>query len=1668
MKIRNIKTYLENRNPGNHNFKENLSLLGTNDEPFLYVLEGDEPDVDAIIEGNASFAQNAQEQLFYEFVQNAYDANAEDLLFYANEEYLIVLNNGKPFYTDTEKQENGKTREGQLFNFLAKGKSQKHGDKNLMGNYGQGSKLLYTLLCDVGDMRPNDEQLYDKIKVQHKGPYLISWANRNQLDNILSGLHHWEYEDPNNVSQAPLICKIVMGYYPIMPGIDNELLSDNELEIAIRAFDILVDPKRSVNRLHQGTALIIPLGIGQLDRITAQENIDKVELGLKGFSSLIASSHNYKGSATKNIEVLGRQITPVIAPSMNVIVNLSDTVTQKFTFVFDERFALEQYVSLYKWLPITTTRCGMGFLIDSISFDIDDSRQRITNPEKVANQLRRGFKQLIDDISALSIEDNDTFTAIYKAICASTISNIPDFAFVREQFQDIIIPFLQTKVRTEDGSYQKIENVYRKYEKELTFLDLNALGLESKYWIDPSIEDYYQKLCIDVASPMPEQIVCKSDITKLSHFVENLSVADYSKWHKYFIKKISDKAELHNLPIFRTNLGRVISYSDAINPKNTILFFDNKILCDSPIFTSADGIEYLAEATNEIVASSGKLLYEKLCNNNELFQQSNSLKEFASTVLVTLVDNNLLGKDSVRNFILLPNENGTFLPFKDLFRKRINDTIILDKFRVKGYLPACIPADWFVNTPLSIWNWIIKHSDFIVTLKEWETHSERLVKELKRFYKEALESLCATPTLKPLTLSLDNEGKPYIHDTKFLKGVKSEGVFNIIRETFEDKDTVFIPFSYQKLLSDDAFGYAERQLSIEDLIKDGQQYSFSQVKAFFELNSPLLSRFWVEESDGEYIFHSNDRPRNYILDRGVKYRSEMQSQLSEANYHEIPENISSLLKNSQDYHITTFINNIIDNCEDIKYFFPIVKTLDDDTKAKFITKLPSINIVKALDSSSIEWLIIEFVIQHYSQFGEIFRTKLLVDGEHLPNIIQSNSVKVNEQQYDVYQLLPVVREQNKIVETLSNYLPNAKTFQDKFFATEDKWTPKDVYDEINQRGEYLTIYQLEFCLDCCLNIGGENYDHETHELKEDCSITDALLMVSNRQFKNFDKYWSIPGFDKDLQVFADSHLLLDAEKLPKDVYNWLNNDLERVSLINGLLEEQNPYIQVRYALFNNEQYAFDPMPQKEEPILQRTIQWILYNVHRVSEGSKKFATIRDFIEKSPKDVSSLLGFRYTGESEEIKDEKEMIRYMSIFDVKLIDEKTSFLNSNNSSSFAKLLSRYKSLALFVAENNLFYPFTEDTRNRLKLSRPIWSINQQANKSGHEKEWEDTIYQDWKVRQKITILLSEKPVASGLSITSDKQILFSLDEKESLYGYKYPEYIIVYQQSNNSSEIFNILKEVSSSLSWFQQPFIELQAIRMEVFEKLKQEAEDKGTSLEELVMKAGTEIGTGGGKSDIEVPNDLSENQAQELLDKVKDDETAKSIADITDEFTSEELAQLAENAEVVRDALQNPDEPESKVRQIIGFIGELIFKEYLENKLKVPYDFTADQGEGRYDFVVHPKSPESKKLYVDVKTNLYSFEDGNYPFHIHRAQNKFIHENPDAQFRIVRISLTDLRLKKKYERLVKLLGKDLNPREDERVRKECEKIAKNYWRGAKIETFEEASPQYKLAITKVK
>ena len=99
MKIRDLRQYVASI-CGTDSFEK----LGTSDDALLSRMYGLDQGLDATIGGVAAFASHSEEQLFYEFVQNAYDASATALMFFINEDYLVVLNNGEPFYTDKDRK----------------------------------------------------------------------------------------------------------------------------------------------------------------------------------------------------------------------------------------------------------------------------------------------------------------------------------------------------------------------------------------------------------------------------------------------------------------------------------------------------------------------------------------------------------------------------------------------------------------------------------------------------------------------------------------------------------------------------------------------------------------------------------------------------------------------------------------------------------------------------------------------------------------------------------------------------------------------------------------------------------------------------------------------------------------------------------------------------------------------------------------------------------------------------------------------------------------------------------------------------------------------------------------------------------------------------------------------------------------------------------------------------------------------------------------------------------------------------------------------------------------------------------------------------------------------------------------------------------------------------
>ena len=292
-------------------------------------------------------------------------------------------------------------------------------------------------------------------------------------------------------------------------------------------------------------------------------------------------------------------------------------------------------------------------------------------------------------------------------------------------------------------------------------------------------------------------------------------------------------------------------------------------------------------------------------------------------------------------------------------------------------------------------------------------------------------------------------------------------------------------------------------------------------------------------------------------------------------------------------------------------------------------------------------------------------------------------------------------------------------------------------------------------------------------------------------------------------------------------------------------------------------------------------------------------------------------------------------------------------------------------------------------------------------------------------------------------------YSFDQsKDKETGFTTDKHVVITYPNSKGQKIMKALEYVAGKAEFFQAPFLALQALYVEEVDLLQDIAEKEKTTIEEVVKRASKSTSDSAGKGDG------------------SGDNMSPAMKKIAENLSLEELDKFAENINKIREMLEDEDEEkQSFVRQMIGYIGELIYENYLKAK-GIQYEFSADESEGAYDFRI-PGNSEKETVYVDIKTNLYSFADGTVPFYIHSSQGIFLQKHPDAKYRIVRISLEDLNLKKAYIRIRDLYGKeDVNPRENASVKEECQKIAKNYWKSAKIQEFEGNSHEYLIRIEK--
>ena len=1730
--------------------------------------------VKGFIESSSSFATNAEEQLFYEFVQNAYDAKADSLYFFANEKYLVVLNNGEPFYTDFDILAEEKNN-GQLFNFLAKGKSDKRGDDDQMGQYGQGSKLLYTLITDSSDGQMTDaELLVEAIYDNKKGPYLISWNSKDQLTNLLYSEQDWELAQADDYKNNILFAKILFSYYPIAPSQELSLFSNKEASEVIDIFDKLVNPRRNLQYMNKGTALIIPLGKGKFVKIHNKSNIAKVRTRLGGLSALTADQ---KGNCSKlkHIFVLNEEIEQADVVSVFWQKNIGKK-KQKFHLAFNPIFAQGGYVNFFKGLPILSTRHHLGFIIDSQCFQTDDSRQRLSNTDTVEHQLTDIFTELVSRLKVMKRQETEKFDKVYKAIMACRIEKNEESAFIMRPFNAVLKPFLQDNVRTDEGKYLNQSNVFLSASDYDFDIPLSALGIEFKSWVDPAIKKSLAYMGITLGSMDLQKVISDAAILQLHRWIKGMSDKDYVAFQAQCYTLVQ-QGVLLNTKLFRSNKKNLFNYNELISNSHIYYGFGD---------ISFNGLEYIPfNFSGHAPFEYPQILLNKIQSQLSVLRASNVLKDTTGKILVYIAQKRPDLKNIILNIQLFENRQGNLCAIGDMFAEVPPNSCLFDDFQVCGYLPDSIKkSGWMLDTnkdASKAWEWVVNHVEFLIKVDGWDTMASEYINDLRSFYnlvpKEKNPSY-----ISGLYFNASEMPTTVVHSMVKNFSKINEDDYEILKQTFSN--VKFLPYQFYKKLSSAPFSL--NRLGVSDLLEDGIMVDKKQLVVISKLEDGFLKYYYLKEESRGFRIYSLNGGQNYINELD----NILETNLANNGFYHIPKSAQDIFRGCSaitDYNLannTQLMLSIVQQFDvnALMGIFPLVETSNDSVLSSYYLRLPELPINRKLDEKDIKWRIIDVAAKRSNSNGhlkQIVFNKIRHNNSRLADEIVEDIVKLSDHKYDIYNLDNAYQASNGQISSFLECLPDGKEqfFKKEFYNGKLKSIDaQTVYDDIYRKS--LTLEQLRFCLDYALTNKLEGVKFTT---LPSVSITAILNMVDMNNYKGFDKYYTLAGFNYENQVYAEPDILLDREKLPKEINSWLKDHQNGCSLFNTLRTAGEDLMCYRRSV-KDEKRHLDSLFLSNKKHTKDTLEWLLSQHINCVKDSNQYKNLLDFINGLPEDFEGMPFFQFDGDvtvDAETNSSRTNLKFC-LYEL----GKPFLLRAGN--EFAECLRTVQNLKTFIKNTSVYeHPGVANIYKHKLETSPVWEVKH-GFENGNYREFDYKNYKVWKGMREsegITLFTSEMPIGVTLGIYNGKDELISVKRRNSEYGSNVvtKQVVIRYPNAEDLSKM-KTLEKHSKGIPWLKDPLIALFGLYVNETDELQKIADEKGLDIKDIIEVAKSTIeGSGVDASTLKVikespeafrnitsafnedtlekignntsiiqslldgfnkneltvisslPSDVIKNLAKvskedlglilknsdkfktwlsssgadiesdlvdiftkftdcfdyetteelnEQLESLHDTYTrfgkegwnkfsqnTDTVVEIVDKFSEDELKKIAEASENLRDFLEELEKEKRKDRDstissIIGYIGELIYQQYLiKNQIK--YEFSANNGISQYDFIIYPSSP-GKERYIDVKTTRNTLTDGNSPIYIHKAQDEFLRSNPDVIYRFIRVSLHDLKdeLEKEYEILQDRYGSDADPRNPKNVglRKDCEDIAKKYWTRANISDFEDASPIYRI------
>lgn len=396
---------------------------------FFELYHGDKDNEIDFLRSQVQMAED--EQAIYEFLQNAVDAQASEFCIFWDKNNFLVINNGKKFDFEGIKS---------ILNFS---QSTKSNDKNSIGKFGIGFKLIHRL---VGDRIKGEENGLKAIINRYKGPILFSWDN-SYLKKLLK-------QDLNDIDNHWLF-KIIYTNFPA--GLEENIYDKNYQKRVMFSNDEFSDMIKFIENQNinldsykEGSLFYLKLGEKKSDLL--EEELKNAKNGIKysaNFLKAFNKKHKLENILLQNNKI---QISDFYSLKYKNSILLFPKNLEQTNIYYKN---MVSNISFYKFFPMGDQKNGFNFILHNNNFDIESNRRKLQETQE--------NKEILKDIAINMFNniDENMYKIILANLYLSDLETSNNNNFIQENFSKYLLSYLKSNIpykEINDATSLKVTN----------------------------------------------------------------------------------------------------------------------------------------------------------------------------------------------------------------------------------------------------------------------------------------------------------------------------------------------------------------------------------------------------------------------------------------------------------------------------------------------------------------------------------------------------------------------------------------------------------------------------------------------------------------------------------------------------------------------------------------------------------------------------------------------------------------------------------------------------------------------------------------------------------------------------------------------------------------------------------------------------------------------------------------------------------------------------------------------------------------------------------------------------------------------------------------------------------------------------------------------------------